>query len=349
MKIEMGESLFYSWLRHVKACQIVQTNWKVSQHWELKHEAEIEAMMKTIDNHFSSKYGYGIFKGNVSHRQLLQQGECDALGVQLSDSGNKTYAIDVAFHEAGLNYGDRRTTVMKVIEKCARTAFCLYGYMNAKDTEIIFASPKINPAVLNDLEPCISDLNDIFSENGFDFIFCVIANEEFNGQVLQPILNASKGVADTSELFLRSYQLFTLFSGEKASRTASPLPRKTSARASSADIEDEYINSDAYCEMKVGQLAQRILDKMLREGAATEEEIEAMQTAEYSKEHFDLQYPLLVKYDGGGTITHYYATPITIRNTQYRLCCEWFEKNGGNNDRPYLLKWIALHTKKEQG
>ena len=70
MKIEMGESLFYSWLRHVKACQIVQTNWKVSQHWELKHEAEIEAMMKTIDNHFSSKYGYGIFKGNVSHRQL---------------------------------------------------------------------------------------------------------------------------------------------------------------------------------------------------------------------------------------------------------------------------------------
>lgn len=27
MKIEMGESLFYSWLRHVKECQIVQTSW----------------------------------------------------------------------------------------------------------------------------------------------------------------------------------------------------------------------------------------------------------------------------------------------------------------------------------
>ena len=348
MKIEMGESLFYSWLRHVKACQIVQTNWKVSQHWELKHEAEIEAMMKTIDNHFSSKYGYGIFKGNVSHRQLLQQGECDALGVQLSDSGNKTYAIDVAFHESGLNYGDRRTTVMKVIEKCARTAFCLYGYMNAKDTEIIFASPKINPAVLNDLEPCISDLNDIFSENGFDFIFCVIANEEFNGQVLQPILNASKGVADTSELFLRSYQLFTLFSDEKASRTASPLPRKTSARASSADIEDEYINSDAYCEMKVGQLAQRVLGKMLREGAATEEEIDAMQTAEYSKEHFDLQYPLLVRLDSNYDKVRYYVKPIWIYGVQYLMCSQWFETTA-NNDRPYLLKWIALHTKKNKG
>jgi len=30
MKIEMGESLLYSWLRHVKECQIAQTNWKVS-------------------------------------------------------------------------------------------------------------------------------------------------------------------------------------------------------------------------------------------------------------------------------------------------------------------------------
>ena len=348
MKIEMGESLFYSWLHHVKACQIVQTNWKVSPHWELKHEAEIEAMMKTIDNHFNSKYGYGIFKGNVSHRQLLQQGECDALGIQLSDSGNKTYAIDVAFHESGLNYGDRRTTVMKVIEKCARTAFCLYGYMNAKDTEIIFASPKINPAVLNDLEPCISDLNDIFSENGFDFIFCVIANEEFNGQVLQPILNASKGVADTSELFLRSYQLYTLFSDEKAPQTESMTPRRATSRTPSAAIEEEYINSDAYCELKVGQLAQRVLGKMLREGAATEDEIEAMQTAEYSKEHFDIQYPLLVRFDSNYDKVRYYVKPMWIYGVQYLMCSQWFE-TPANNDRPYLLKWIALHTKNKQG
>ena len=37
MKIEMGESLLYSWLRHVKECQIVQTNWKVSTKQELKN------------------------------------------------------------------------------------------------------------------------------------------------------------------------------------------------------------------------------------------------------------------------------------------------------------------------
>ena len=30
MKIEMGKSLPYSWLRYVKECQIVQTNSKIS-------------------------------------------------------------------------------------------------------------------------------------------------------------------------------------------------------------------------------------------------------------------------------------------------------------------------------
>lgn len=42
MKIEMGESLIYSWLRHEKLCQLVQTNWKVSPFWELENRQEIE-------------------------------------------------------------------------------------------------------------------------------------------------------------------------------------------------------------------------------------------------------------------------------------------------------------------
>ena len=33
MKIDIGESLVYSYLRHVKNCTIVQTNWKPSGNW----------------------------------------------------------------------------------------------------------------------------------------------------------------------------------------------------------------------------------------------------------------------------------------------------------------------------
>jgi hypothetical protein len=41
MKIEIGESLFLSWLRHVKGCQLVQTNWKSVSEWDRMHDEEI--------------------------------------------------------------------------------------------------------------------------------------------------------------------------------------------------------------------------------------------------------------------------------------------------------------------
>ena len=35
MKIEMGESLLQSYLKHVKNCLISQTNWKTSSNWNI--------------------------------------------------------------------------------------------------------------------------------------------------------------------------------------------------------------------------------------------------------------------------------------------------------------------------
>lgn len=342
MKIEMGESLFYSWLRHVKECQIVQTNWKVSSQWQLSEADSLEKMMALVDKHYAEKYGYAIFKQNTSLSQLLQQGECDVLGISIQPDETAYYAVDVAFHEAGLNYGDRATTVMKVLEKCARTAFCLHGYLSTKVAEIIFASPKINPGVLSDLEPCIKEMNELFADNGYDFTFRVIANEEYNDLVLKPILLVSDGVADTSELFLRSYQMYKMFSDTKntAKRT-----RTVGTTTKEESLEFDYTDVDMYQELKIGQLAQKVLGRMLCDGCASVEEIEAMQTAEYSKLQFDLQYPLLRLATETETPLHYYAKPIEIAGIRYRMCCEWFEKKGANNDRPYLLKWIEEHKK----
>jgi len=144
MKIEMGESLLYSWLRHVKECQIVQTNWKVSPQCVMQHEEALAHLMEKADRCFSDKYGYKIFKQNASLSQIIQQGECDAIGIRMENDQNQIYAVDVAFHENGLNYGSREATVMKIIAKSIRSAMCLYGYMNCSDAEIIFASPKIH-------------------------------------------------------------------------------------------------------------------------------------------------------------------------------------------------------------
>lgn len=341
MKIEMGESLFYSWLRHVKECQIVQTNWKASPQWQLSDAGGLETLMELVDKHYSEKYGYEIFKQNTSLSQLLQQGECDVLGISIQADVVTYYAVDVAFHENGLNYGSRNTTVMKVLEKCARTAFCLHGYLATKAAEIIFASPKITPSVLSDLQPCIADMNTLFANEGYKFTFRLIANDEYNDLVLKPILLMSDGVADTSELFLRSYQMYKMFSEAKTTRTKS---RTATASVKSGVEGHDYSDSDMYQELKVGQLAQKVLSQMLRDGCASDDEIAAMQTPEYSKQVFDLQYPLLREAVETKTPAHYYATPLEINGTRYRLCCEWFEK-GANNDRPYLMRWIEEHKK----
>ena len=203
----MGESLFYSWLRHVKQCQIVQTNWKVSSQWELKNRDRIEYLEKELHKAFDTDK-YKLFKNNKDINQILKQAECDALGIKVTADKLSFYAVDVAFHRDGLIYVNKNITVMKVIEKLARTAFCLYGYLGNDNAEIIFASPKVNDSVLKPLEKEIEKLNGIFKEKTeFDFTFRLIANKEFNSEVLNKVLKLDNKVADTSELFMRSYQM----------------------------------------------------------------------------------------------------------------------------------------------
>ena len=100
MKIEMGESLLMSWLRHVKECQLVQTNWKVSNKWELKNEDVLVALMQESSRVFESKFGYNLYKGNSGINQILTQAEIDVVGINFEGDQKHIYAIDVAFHEA---------------------------------------------------------------------------------------------------------------------------------------------------------------------------------------------------------------------------------------------------------
>ena len=336
MKIEMGESLFYSWLRHVKECQIVQTNWKVSSQWDMDHESKIKDLIENVDEHFSENYNYHIFKKNSSMSQIIQQGECDVVGVAFNGDEKSFYAVDVAFHEAGLNYGTREETVMKVISKCVRNAICLYGYMNTKEAEIIFASPKINPAIMGDLVPCISDLNNIFRLAGFCFSIRVIANEAFSELVLQPILLASAGIADTSELFIRSYQMYKMFANDTRTRA-----ERNEGNGLVPSNKVTSLNREMYDELKIGKLVQLVLKPLIIE-KATDMEIEWMQEFEYSKNNFGIQYPLLLKTKSLSAERHYYKDLFTINGDTYRLCCEWFETEA-NNDRPYVEKWIREH------
>lgn len=343
MKIEMGESLLYSWLRHVKECQIVQLNWKVSPKWDLQKEDKLIEIMETTNSYFESNYGYQIYKNN-SLNQLLAQAEVDVLGISIDGEGNHIYAIDVAFHEAGLNYGSKNETVTRIIKKCVRTAMCIYGYLDTDTAEIIFASPKINPSIITELIPRLEELNNLLLSLGLNFPSRIIANEDFNGKILEPILLASGGISDTSELFLRSYQMYNMFSNKSTGSTQAQKIMKTIKQ--DAEIEST-LTDKTLKELKIGKLVQTTMRDLFRNEKITIDEIDKMTQPDYSKQIFNANIPVLKEVPIDGNINElkrddknyprYYSYTISIYGKDYLLSAQWIE----HLHRAYYEKWLS--------
>jgi predicted type IV restriction endonuclease len=100
-------------------------------------------------------------------------------------------------------------------------------------------------------------------------------------------------------------------------------------------------------ENKIGKLAQTTLRKMFANNEVSQEEVEQMQTAEYSKETFNLNYPLLLKSSSSSEElkTRYWTRngDVEIYGEKYLICSQWYEPPT-NNNRPYFKKWLALKT-----
>jgi len=211
VKVEMGESLMYSWLCHVKGCQIVQTNWKASAAWDKRNGAELQKIYLAVKDKFSQSLQCDLFKGRTLD-QFVKQAEIDVLGISMLGVQAKLYAVDIAFHEGGLLYGENaKDTAAKVVMKYIRTAMCLYRYFDGTPAEIFFASPKIQRSTMQILEPFIAQIQDFFQAYNLPYTAALAANDSFDKAILSPVLSTSKQVADTSELFMRSYQLCQMF------------------------------------------------------------------------------------------------------------------------------------------
>ena len=107
MKIEVGESLMRSWLRHIQGCQFAELNWKPSSSWPVC--SDVQPLMDAARDHFKSALAADIF-GTQTAYQLLKQGEIDVLGIRINPDGEvvRVCSVDMAFHEGGLNYGALR-------------------------------------------------------------------------------------------------------------------------------------------------------------------------------------------------------------------------------------------------
>lgn len=207
MKIEIAESLIASYLKHIKKCLIVQTNWKVSNNWDIEETAnnQTQAMYDKIIAHPEF---LDIFKKSELN-QVLRQSEVDAIGISIAE--NKIFIAEVAFHEGGLNYtGGKDETKKRITKKLLRAYLTALQLFPNYSYEIIFASPEVKPATEEKVKECFDLLNNNFS--GEQISFKYFSNDEFEKEILLPTIKASKTEADTSELFMRAIKLVELFS-----------------------------------------------------------------------------------------------------------------------------------------
>ena len=217
MSVDMGESLVFSYLKHVKECQIVQTNWKIDTKEVaiVNGDSNIKEKYITILETINNTIKEGIFNSD-NLEQILKQGECDVIGIKTDNKTTEIYAADIAFHRARLGYKDNFS---KVIQKSTRTAICVYQSFKVKKAIIIFATPKISDEDKINIEKGLKDVEIIINENlNVNFSFELLSGELFKNSVLDEVHNLWNKINDVNEYFLRCYQLEKIFE-PKTSKT----------------------------------------------------------------------------------------------------------------------------------
>jgi hypothetical protein len=239
MKIDIGESLVYSYLRHVKNCYIVQTNWKPSGNW-IPESILFEKAALEFDRIQRHPAFNEIFK--TGFEQTIKQTEIDVLGL---DQEETIFAVNVAFHEYGINFGAKTDTRNRVIKNLLRTYLAMMIYFPRKKHVLIFCSPKVSPNTENIISDYFKILVRDFNNEQSQFLY--VSNENFRDKMMMETLDCIQEEFDTSELFLRSFKLLTIYASETPEEEiANRKPEKEEAtpaakidRLSSESVEEE--------------------------------------------------------------------------------------------------------------
>jgi len=334
MKIEIGESLILSWLRHVQGCPIAQTNWKASPAWSIRREAGLVSDFERMREIAQQRLGFKIFKQS-GFQQFLRQAEIDVLGLRFDDAGAAAVAVDSAFHEAGVNYGDLGETVGRILKKMIRAAFALEAYFDLAQADIVFATPKMHNAVQEALQRCWPELQSVLagcrSLPADRLQLRIVTNGDFVEQIIQPVLDRMDQVADTSELFLRAQQLV---------RFCEVTPRRQKSRQSPASPRPESEG-----EIKVGEHVRVSMLQLAKAGKLTPKVVADLSDRSHCKATFGLNHSFLRKVipdtplhaqgiDENG-YSRFWREPLDIGGTRFLVCSQWFAWQ-----RPAFDRWV---------
>ncbi len=342
MKIEIGESLCYSYLRHVEGCWLVQTNWKSSEHWtKRKTDAELDAMFQEMRRCFDPDGG--VFKKTDSVAQFMRQGEIDVIGI---DQNSNLHAMDVAFHEAGLNYAGG--VANRILKKMLRSYLLLAPYNPpGSDLHIYFVSPIVRKGVQADLESAFAALREQYPNVNWH----LITNENWYDQIVRQTLGKADAVANTAELFIRAVKLLNLSSTSPARQKSDPSRLSLSLTDSreSGNLSYEFSNTHSPRTPTTGQslqdLVRGLMKTLLEESPTLLEDADLRNLMDYwyCSRHLSLKignHALIrerqqgIKINGHGRYwAHLYAG-------RFYVCSQWWKSDSTHNANS-LLRFLG--------
>lgn len=302
MTHEMGESLMYSWLRHVKGCQIAQTNWKVSPTWDMKYFMEAQDLYSRFLEEARTQ-GLVEDECKISFKQSLYQTEIDVIGLNKTslNHNGKIYAAEVAYHSDELHYNKngKNNSTGKVISKLIKNAVAVYAIWGNIEAEILFVTPdsnRLNQSIQND----ITKLNNLAKTYGLKFQFRFVADDDFYLRIIHPVYIMSQGVNDSSEMFLRAQKLLGI--------------------SGVLSVKNNLKNPDSFDEFgAVGEIANKALRAVLSNKDINKKIITGLQPLISSS-----TLTPLVNTVPHGLSNRYYKTPIMAKNGDFYLCNNWF-------------------------
>jgi len=334
MKIEIGESLIYSFLRHEKNCLITQTNWKPSGNWIVPEEIKEIAIYEfdKINKHHAFSE---IFKTDLS--QTIKQAEIDVLGI---DQNNEIYAFEVAFHENGLQYGGKIETRNRVFKKLLRSYITLKYYFPNQKRSIAFCSPKVNPATEQHIKDYYEVLTHDFQTENTRFYY--YSNEKFCSEIAQKTLLKTISEADNSELFARSIKLSNIINKFNLVTPTLAGVKESIKNDISTEIPPVSAPNQTTKKIRIGNFSvpttkesgesvqdyvKKIMRILLNNSLLQPKEIKRLQDKEYCKKTFAIQFPLIKNiaegYKDASGRGRYWSREI-FGNTFY-VCSQWWK------------------------
>ena len=331
MKIEIGESLGYSYLRHVKGCWLVQTNWKASDNWKRYIDSDLlELAFHDVRDKFDPA-GL-VFKGTKNSGQFLKQAEIDVVGIAQDGS---IHAMDVAFHEAGLNYVGGSD--VRVLKKLLRTKLVLDVYHPAETPRhIYFVSPKVNRGVLLPLEEVFVLLRKEYPTIHWHLII----NETFTNEMLESTLEKAETVSDTTELFMRSAKLLNLAdSGLEGGPS-----RLSKQRRAGPETTRTTNGTSSTFTLSLQDIIQQLMRTVLEDHPAmlSEEDRLNLTNADYCRDLLGLQlggFSLLRQRGQGRSISGHDRYYERVYAAQYFVSNNWWKRHHYHNAKS-LIRFI---------